>query len=146
MASVGMPVVMPRTLLPHPGSIDRGSTDLRSPMHTPTPVQLFLRLLLLIALARNASQARTQKHAELFDSLYGNDYSYILTGRFYLSTKDNAFALRSRGGRDLVYRPNNQINWGLGASYRAITLNIGIRIPLINDNDAIYGNTRYFDA
>jgi hypothetical protein len=115
-------------------------------MHTPTPVQLFLRPLLLIALAGNASQARTQQHAEPFDPLYVNDYSHILTGRFYLSTKDNAFALRSRGGRDLVYRPNNQVNWGLGASYRAITLNIGIRIPLINDNDAIYGNTRYFDA
>lgn len=115
-------------------------------MHTPTPVQLFLRPLLLIALAGNASQARTQKHADPFDPLYVNDYSHILTGRFYLSTKDNAFALRSRGGRDLVYRPNNQVNWGLGASYRAITLNIGIRIPLINDNDAIYGNTRYFDA
>lgn len=88
-----------------------------------------------------------QKHKEPFDSLYVRDYSHIVTGRFYLSTKDNAFALRSRNsGRDLVYRPNNQFNWGLGASYRALTLNIGIRIPIINDNDEVFGNTRYLDA
>ncbi len=88
-----------------------------------------------------------QKHKETFDTLYVNDYSHILTGRAYFSTKDNSFALRSEApGRDLVYRPNNQINWGLGASYRALTLNIGIRMPLVNDNNERFGKTRYLDA
>lgn len=90
---------------------------------------------------------QAQKHKEPYDTLYVNDYSHILTSRAYFSTKYNAFALRSDApGRDLVYRPNNQINWGLGASYRALTLNIGIRMPLVNDNNATFGNTRYLDA
>lgn len=87
-----------------------------------------------------------QKARMPYDTLFVNDYSHILTTRAYLSTKDNAFALRSNASRDLVYKPNNQINWGLGASYRAITLNIGIRMPVINDNNDIYGNTRFLDA
>lgn len=103
-------------------------------------------VLMATAWAGVAVPALAQKHTEPFDSLYVRDYSHILTGRFYLSTKDNAFGLRSRNGRDLVYRPNNQFNWGLGASYRALTLNIGVRIPLINDNDDVFGNTRYLDA
>ncbi|MBX2980777.1 MAG: DUF4421 domain-containing protein [Flavobacteriales bacterium] len=106
----------------------------------------FLPILLLTAMTVCATRATAQKHKEPFDTLYVRDYSHILTGRFYLSTKDNAFALRSRGGRDLVYRPNNQINWGLGASYRALTLNIGIRMPVVNDNDDEFGRTRYLDA
>lgn len=106
----------------------------------------FLPILLLTAMTVCATRATAQKHKEPFDTLYVRDYSHILTGRIYLSTKDNAFALRSRGGRDLVYRPNNQINWGLGASYRALTLNIGIRMPVVNDNDDEFGRTRYLDA
>lgn len=115
-------------------------------MPTTRPVPFFLQVLTLVALLGHALPASAQKHTKPFDSLFVRDYSHILTGRFYLSTKDNAFALRSRGDRDLIYRPNNQFNWGLGASYRALTLNIGIRIPLINDNDDIFGNTRYLDA
>ena len=107
---------------------------------------LLLHMLIIVAWGASTLPANAQKHKQAFDTLYVRDYSHILTGRFYLSTKDNAFALRSRGGRDLVYRPNNQFNWGLGGSYRALTLNIGIRIPLINDNDAVFGNTRYLDA
>jgi hypothetical protein len=101
---------------------------------------------LLFLLLGPASGTIAQKQADRFDSTYVHDYSHILTGRAYLSTKNNAFALRSDQGRDLEYRPNNQINWGLGASYRALTLNIGIRMPLVNDNDAEFGSTRYLDA
>jgi len=107
---------------------------------------LFRSLGLLLVLPSTLPGALAQKKAEPFDTLYVNDYSHILTGRAYFSTKNNAFALRSDRGKDLAYRPNNQINWGLGASYRALTLNIGIRMPLVNDNDAIYGSTRYLDA
>lgn len=103
--------------------------------------------MLALSMACCGEGAIAQKHKEPFDPLFVRDYSHIVTGRFYLSTKDNAFALRSRNsGRDLVYRPNNQYNFGLGASYRAVTLNIGVGIPLLNDNDDVYGDTRYLDA
>ncbi|MEZ4739616.1 MAG: DUF4421 family protein [Flavobacteriales bacterium] len=82
-----------------------------------------------------------------FDSLYVQDYSHILTGRTYISTKDNAFSIRASGGsNNLIYNPNNRINLGLGASYRSLTLNIGLPIPGLNDRDDVFGLTRYFDA
>lgn len=82
-----------------------------------------------------------------FDSLYVQDYSHILTGRTYISTKDNAFSIRASGGsNNLIYNPNNRINLGLGASYRSLTLNIGLPIPGLNDRDDVFGRTRYFDA
>ncbi len=139
-----MPVMVPRTRKASAGSIYGRSADLRSAMRfafsTPTC------FLILPLAAWMPSDAQAQKHAEPFDSLYVRDYSNIVTSRFYLSTKDNAFALRSGNGRDLVYRPNNQVNWGLGASYRSLTLNIGVRMPLVNNRDEQFGNTRYLDA
>lgn len=107
---------------------------------------LLRSLGLLFPLLVASSAVVAQKKADPFDTLYVNDYSHILTGRAYFSTKNNAFALRSNLGKDLVYRPNNQVNWGLGASYRSLTLNIGIRMPLVNNNDDEFGNTRYLDA
>lgn len=101
----------------------------------------------MLLLLGSAGAVHGQKHKEPFDSLYVEDFSNILTGRAYFSTKDNAFALRSRRpGKNLNYHPNNQINWGLGASYRALSLNIGIRMPWVNNNNDEFGNTRYLDA
>lgn len=116
-------------------------------MHHPAPSPCIPRTILLAGMVLlGLSGVQGQKHKEPFDTMYVHDYSHILTGRAYLSTKDNAFALRSPRSKDLMYKPNNRINWGMGASYRALTLNIGIRMPFVNDNDDVFGNTRYIDA
>lgn len=81
-----------------------------------------------------------------FDSTYVSDYSRKLTMRLYSNTKYNALTIASRSAADLVYRPNNRINIGIGASYRALTLNIGFGIPFLNNDDAVRGKTRYLDA
>lgn len=116
-------------------------------MHPKAFLRPQLRILVMCLLgALSFSHAAGQNERNAFDTLFVVDYSHILTTRFYLSTKDNEFALRHSNSRDLVFRPNNQINWGLGASYRALTLNIGIRMPVVNDNNAVYGKTRFLDA
>jgi hypothetical protein len=82
-----------------------------------------------------------------FDTAYVRDFSHILTARIYSSTKDNSLRLGALpGNTNLAYLPNNRINLGVGASYHALTLNIGFPIPGINDDDAIRGPTRYLDA
>lgn len=82
-----------------------------------------------------------------FDTAYVHDYSHILATRVYLSTKDNRMVLGSvPGAQNLVYQPNNRINMGVGASYRAITLNLGFPVPGINADDEVVGRTRYLDA
>jgi hypothetical protein len=116
-------------------------------MHTTHPVPVpTLRVLVLIGALFMASLLYAQDRMGEFDTLYVRDYSHILTGRAYLSTKDNAFALRGNSAKDLVYKPNNRVNWGLGASYRALTVNIGIRVPFLNEDNDVYGGTRYFDG
>ena len=82
-----------------------------------------------------------------FDTAYVTDYSRMLTTRFYVSTKFNALRLGGPGEiKDLQYRPNNKINFGVGASYRALTLNIGVGIPGLNRDGDKYGETSYLDA
>lgn len=82
-----------------------------------------------------------------FDTLYVRDYSHILTTRLYASTKYNKLRLGGfRRESPLIYRPNNKINFGVGASYRSLTLNIGVGIPGINKDQDKRGTTRYLDA
>lgn len=84
---------------------------------------------------------------DAFDTAYVRDYSRILTGRIYMSTKYNTLRLGAiEGARELIFRPNNRVNIGVGASYRALTLNLGVGIPLLNRDDAIRGRTHYIDA
>lgn len=81
------------------------------------------------------------------DTNYVKDYSHLITGRLFSSTKFNTLAVLSNDdSEDLRYRPNNQINLGVGVSYRKLTLNLGFKAPLINNDDSRYGRTRYIDA
>jgi len=81
------------------------------------------------------------------DADYVTDLSRRFTLRFYVSHKFNTLRLIAQGdARDLVYRPNGNINFGLGASIRKFTLNIGVRIPWLNQDDDRKGKTRFLDA
>lgn len=81
------------------------------------------------------------------DTTYVKDYSRRITYRTYLSHKFNSLQVRSSAaGDDLRYRPNGRINFGVGASLRKFTLNIGVPIPFLNNDNDRKGRTRYLDA
>jgi hypothetical protein len=81
------------------------------------------------------------------DPAYVTDLSQRVTLRLYGSHKFNSMLMRAEGdGTDLRFRPNGQINIGLGASLRKLTLNIGVRMPFVNDDVDAKGRTRYLDA
>ena len=129
------------------GSIRPLMTDLRSMVAVLLRAKGTIVRLAMIGACAWPMTVHAQKGSGTFDTLYVQDYSHILTGRTYLSTKDNAFSIRASGGsNNLIYNPNNRINLGLGASYRSLTLNIGLPIPGLNDRDDVFGRTRYFDA
>lgn len=91
--------------------------------------------------------AQPASRSQTFDTLYVKDYSHILTTRIYTSTKFNKMELGGlKGAKPLIFRPNNKFNFGVGASYRALTLNIGVGIPGLNKDQDKYGETHYFDA
>jgi hypothetical protein len=82
-----------------------------------------------------------------FDSTYVMDLTHQVTGRLYINNKFNALDLDDRKlGSHIEYRPNTNINFGAGVSYRALTLNIGLGIPALNRPDSLRGQTRYLDA
>jgi hypothetical protein len=82
-----------------------------------------------------------------YDSAYVWDYTHMITGRVYASTKTNAFSLLDREtGERLRYRPNNQVNLGIGASYRSYTLNLGVGFGFLNKDADDKGETDYLDA
>ncbi|MGV9011618.1 MAG: DUF4421 domain-containing protein [Flavobacteriales bacterium] len=97
--------------------------------------------------AGTAAQAQAPATGDTFDTAYVKDYSRIITGRIYSSTKYNKMQLGGlKSTKALIFRPNNKINFGVGASYHALTLNIGVGIPGLNKDQEIRGETRYFDA
>lgn len=82
-----------------------------------------------------------------FDSAYVVDHTHLLTARAYFSTKFNAVDVDDQKlGSHIEYRPNTNVNFGVGASYRALTLNLGIGVPALNRDDSLRGETRYLDA
>jgi hypothetical protein len=81
------------------------------------------------------------------DTVYVRDYSRDLTTRLYFSRKYTGYGVRDyRQRQELLYRPNDRLNGGIGLNYGFIGLNLGINIPGVNNDDELYGQTRYLDA
>ena len=81
------------------------------------------------------------------DSLFVRDFSNRPTVRLYMSRKFNGLVVgaQDRFG-DLNYRPNGHFNIGLGASYKRLTLNIGLPVPFAGNDVPRKGRTRFLDA
>ena len=102
-------------------------------------------LLLWIMLVSGPVRAQGKKPD--IDANYVQDLSNRTTIRVYLSNKYNSFSLRGNAVSESVrFKPNSQINIGVGASYRKLTLNIGVKAPFLNKDDERKGATTYFDA
>ncbi|MEO7082275.1 MAG: DUF4421 family protein, partial [Flavobacteriales bacterium] len=103
-------------------------------MPSARPFQRLIAVASLLLLCMGHSVlAQSDKARDTFDTAYVKDYSHILTSRFYLSTKYNKLQLGGlKSARALIFRPNSKINFGFGASYRSLTLNIGVGIPGLN--------------
>ena len=107
-----------------------------------------LILLALLLQGTSVLRAQTSTRAQrALDSLFVRDLSNRPTVRAYLSTKFNSVIFRADGAsRDLRYEPNGHYNIGIGASYKRLTLNIGLPMPFVPSDVAEKGRTRYLDA
>lgn len=89
----------------------------------------------------------TSRAQRALDSLYVRDFSNRPTTRLYVSSKFNSMIVRSKDAfTDLRYRPNGHYNIGIGASYRRLTLNIGLPMPFVPSDVPEKGRTRFLDA
>lgn len=81
-----------------------------------------------------------------YDTTFIEVYKDELTTRLYLSRKQNGYTLADAMLKPwMKYRTNDNILLGLGYTYSFLTINLGLKLPFINQDDDRYGESRYFD-
>ncbi len=75
-----------------------------------------------------------------FNRAYYESYTDLITSRVFFSQKYSAFRIRaSERGKDLEYRPNTTLNFGVGATYGWFTLNLAYGFDFLNREDRSKG-------
>ena len=107
-----------------------------------------LACILLLAFIRvpSFSQFLENTPEVAYDTSFIKVYTDELTTRLYLSRKQNGYTLADALLKPWIkYRTNDKILLGMGYTYSFLTINLGIKLPLINQDDNLYGESRYFD-
>lgn len=90
--------------------------------------------------------SQTPAEGDSSASRHYNIYRRHITARGFLSKKYTDVSLRGpRPFRALHYRPNNAFNAGVGASYGAVTLNLGFNLGFLDQKRDERGKTRFLD-
>jgi hypothetical protein len=104
----------------------------------------FVLLFPLIAGMMTLVQAQ-KKFIDDHDSSYYNTYRSMLTARAYFSRKYTVLSFNPpESTPSFQYRSVTSLNIGIGATYHAFTLNIGLGINKFNPNEE-KGKTKYLD-
>src|ERR1700680_1619405 len=91
------------------------------------------------------SIAKGQKYLDDHDTSYCKTYRSMLTARIYLSRKYTVLSFNPPvAAASFKYRSVTSLNVGIGATYHAVTVNIGIGINKFNPNEE-KGKTKYLD-
>ncbi len=81
-----------------------------------------------------------------YDTSYITAYDDELTTRLYLSRKQNGYNLSERLFNPFIkYRTNDNLLLGIGYTYSFMTLNLAVKMPFINKDDDLYGESKYID-
>ena len=91
--------------------------------------------------------------AQIFDgSTVKHDTNYIqvykdeLTTRLFFSQKQSGYTLSEKYFNPrLAYKTNPNLLIGIGYTYSFLTLNLAVKLPLINGDDDTYGETKTID-
>ena len=80
------------------------------------------------------------------DTNYIEVYKDELTTRLYISRKQNAYSLSESLFQSwMKYKTNDNILIGLGYTYSFLTINLGVKLPFVNEDDELYGKSKYID-
>ena len=104
--------------------------------------------IILLALFGNSAKAQTIGKFERvqLDTNYVEAFKDELTVRAYVSRKQNGYNLSNRLFSPWIkYKTNDNLLLGLGYTYSFLTLNLAVKMPFINQDDDLYGESKYFD-
>jgi hypothetical protein len=80
------------------------------------------------------------------DTNYIKVYKDELTTRLYIARKQNGYTLSDRLFQPWIkYKTNDNILLGMGYTYSFLTINLGVKLPFINEDDELYGKSKYVD-
>ena len=107
---------------------------------------IFCAALLLVMPHRGFSQFFNEIEQVKYDTSYITIYKDELTTRLYLSRKQNGYTLSERLLKPWIqYRTNDNLLLGIGYTYSFLTLNLAVKMPFINKDDDLYGESKYID-
>lgn len=108
---------------------------------------IFYCLCMLLLLQATCLKAQSFKWLQTKnDTSYISDHSNDLTVRLYGSRKYTNYKLHDREDNTTVsYKPNDNFNVGFGFNYKFLGINFGFNMPFINNDNDIYGKTKYLD-
>lgn len=107
-------------------------------------------MLLIISMIYLLPEANAQLLGDMeqvkYDTSYIKAYKDELTTRVFLSRKQNGYNLTERLFSPwLQYRTNDNLLLGIGYTYSFLTLNLSVKMPFINKDDDVYGESKYID-
>lgn len=80
------------------------------------------------------------------DRRYIEDHTKDLTVRAFATTKFSRFLIGQNGkGEFLPFASNDNLNIGAGFNWRFLGMNLGFKMPFVNNDDKKFGKTRSFD-
>ena len=87
--------------------------------------------------------AETDHDTTYYESFFGKK----ITGRVYFSQKYQALEVKRKDETSprLRYTPNTNLNMGIGATYRAFTLNLAYGFGFLNRGEEQKGKTKYWE-
>lgn len=101
-----------------------------------TKVQLFLSLMLV------SFVLFSQESTDIVIQDYSSDFILKLYSK--ISTHD--FAIEDKNTNTKIeYKPNFQLNTGIGFNYKWLGLGVAFKAPFVNNDDDKYGKTKQFD-
>jgi hypothetical protein len=102
--------------------------------------------ILLICTNEASAQIFSEESEIKYDTNYIQVYKDELTTRLFLSQKQTGYRLSEKYfNSGLAYKTNPNLLMGIGYTYSFLTLNLAVKLPLLNGDDDIYGESTYID-
>lgn len=107
--------------------------------------QFLFNFFFFVSLATAQEVKVPKQKGTVLDTNYIVSFPEHLNGRIYFSRKFTKLTIARRNNREkLKYDPNTTLNFGVGATYKGFTLNLGYGFSTINEEQG-KGETQYLD-
>lgn len=110
-------------------------------------IRFFLFLLVLTLSSQSGYGQLFDEMTRLkYDTNYIKVYKDELTSRIFLARKQNGISLSEKLLKPgLKYKTNDNLLLGLGYTYSFLNINLAVKMPFVNTDDDLYGESKYLD-